>query len=69
MNLRGLAAEMGRNINKAVSATPLSGVNTNADMMQNYRKFIEFQRTNHFEVEDYYLQKNMIPLASKQSMQ
>jgi hypothetical protein len=54
--------------NKIISVTSLTGVHRNNDILKNFRTFIEKDRLNSFEVEDYYLQKNRLPLAQKQGL-
>ena len=55
LTLKNLAQELSDNINKKVSATALTGTDKNVDIMKNFRNFIENDRLNYFEVEDYYL--------------
>ena len=68
VTLKNLAQELRERNNKTISVTSLTGVHRNNDILKNFKTFIEKDRLNSFEVEDYYLQKNHLPLANKQGL-
>ena len=68
LTLKNLSQQLRDKINKTVSVTGFVSSDRNVDILQNYRTYIEKNRLNQFEVEDLYLQRNRLPLLSKQGI-
>lgn len=68
LTLKNLSQQLRDKINKTVSVTGFVSSDRNVDILQNYRTYIEKTRLNQFEVEDFYLQRNQLPLQSKQGL-